>query len=536
MRTINFCILFGAVVIQLQGQPVYQNLYTAVISAKGRMIELSNGEVITSMAHLAGLNTTGTSIMNSSGEVLRSYPYHLDTLLALQSLSKVSDNLFCLVGGYYKDPCPSNPSNTQTDPAIWWMDTLGMVSDLKRYKLNGGNCPMIIGDLSEGNDGSVFAWGRDYGYYAMRFNSTRALDWARRFVGVGGVQFVKEFPNSDLLVGMNVAGAGAVVARLDAAGNFMWSKSYIRPNGMVHDALIESDDAVVVVGATDSIASTNVLIPLPASYQPKLFMMRLDGDGEVQWCRGYESDPRWYPRLGSRIEQAQDGNYVVLATVGAQNHNYYQRPFLMKTSPNGDTLWTRSFGVAGFVYMAVELLIHSDGSIIFNGYVTGDLADGRPGASYIFKADSLGHVPCSERYQPIQVSALFPTDSSVTLVSEDGATEYPVYMEQVSFTPILAEDACVLINGIDEISGVRQRHPNVRPNPTTGRFTVQFDDPLMADSYYSVYNALGKLLFQQRWPPGRQTEEMDLSRFGTGTYVIRFTSPEGSCYERVVVE
>lgn len=27
-----------------------------------------------------------------------------------------------------------------------------------------------------------------------------------------------------------------------------------------------------------------------------------------------------------------------------------------------------------------------------------------------------------------------------------------------------------------------------------------------------------------------------LSRFGTGTYVIRFTSPEGTCFERVVVE
>ncbi len=56
------------------------------------------------------------------------------------------------------------------------------------------------------------------------------------------------------------------------------------------------------------------------------------------------------------------------------------------------------------------------------------------------------------------------------------------------------------------------------------------------DSYYSVFDAMGKLLYQQRWPQGKQTEEVDLSRFGTGTYVIRFTSPEGSCYERVVVE
>lgn len=522
--------------MQLIGQPVYQNLYTAVISARGRMVELNNGEVITSMAYLEGLNTTGTSIINSSGKVLRSYPYHLDTLLALQSIAKVSANRFCLVGGYYKNACEDIPGANHVNPAIWWMDTLGQISDLKYYQLNGGNCPMIIGDLSVGDDGSIFAWGLNSGFYAMRFQANGELSWVRRFVGVGGVQFVKEFPNSDLLVGMNVAGAGAVVARMDAAGNFIWCKSYIRPNGMVHDAFIESDDDVVVVGATDSIASTNVLIPLPSSYQPKLFMMRLDGDGEVQWCRGYESNPRWYPRLGSQIRRSQDGNFVMLATIGAQNHNYYQRPFLMKTSPNGDTLWTQSYGVAGFIYMAIELLIHSDCSIMFNGLVAGDLADGRGGASYIFKADSLGHLPCSERYQPIQVSELFPTDSAITLVSEDGATEYPAYMEQVAFTPIIADDACVLINGISESESVQHLRPSIRPNPSTGRFTVQFDDPLMSDSYYFVYNAMGKLLYQQRWPQGKQSEEVDLSRFGAGTYVIRFTSPEGSCYERVVVE
>ena len=30
--------------------------------------------------------------------------------------------------------------------------------------------------------------------------------------------------------------------------------------------------------------------------------------------------------------------------------------------------------------------------------------------------------------------------------------------------------------------------------------------------------------------------EVDLSQFGSGTYVIKFTDKEGMCYERVVVE
>jgi hypothetical protein len=84
-----------------------------------------------------------------------------------------------------------------------------------------------------------------------------------------------------------------------------------------------------------------------------------------------------------------------------------------------------------------------------------------------------------------------------------------------------------------------EKHPSgfrIRPNPNTGHFTLSFADPLMAESYYSVYDTMGKLLFQRPLPQGKATEEVDLSRFGAGTYVVRVTSKEGSCYERVVVE
>lgn len=50
------------------------------------------------------------------------------------------------------------------------------------------------------------------------------------------------------------------------------------------------------------------------------------------------------------------------------------------------------------------------------------------------------------------------------------------------------------------------------------------------------YDALGKLLHQRPLPPGTTIQEVDLSRFGKGTYVIKCTDPEGVSYERVVVE
>ena len=78
--------------------------------------------------------------------------------------------------------------------------------------------------------------------------------------------------------------------------------------------------------------------------------------------------------------------------------------------------------------------------------------------------------------------------------------------------------------------------PTIRPNPNTGRFTMEFPDPLMAESYYSVYDVMGRLLYQRPLPMGKKTEEIDLTRFGAGTYVLKLTDPEGACFERVVVE
>jgi len=47
---------------------------------------------------------------------------------------------------------------------------------------------------------------------------------------------------------------------------------------------------------------------------------------------------------------------------------------------------------------------------------------------------------------------------------------------------------------------------------------------------------MGKLLFQRPLQPGKETEEIDLSRYGKGTYVIKCTDPEGVYHEQVVVE
>ncbi|MBK9764705.1 MAG: hypothetical protein IPO87_15485 [Flavobacteriales bacterium] len=195
------------------------------------------------------------------------------------------------------------------------------------------------------------------------------------------------------MAGINMDTAGAVVARMDAAGNFLWLRSYIRPNGVIKDVVIGSDSSFVVIGYTD-----NTFPSTPV--EQKLFMMKLDGSGDVQWCKGYEAANKWRPGH-ARIKTTQDGNYVILANLRGPDdaRPFEDRPFLMKTDVNGDTLWTRSSGVGNYRYQTANLLAYSDGGFLYTGICSGDFGM-NSSAMYLFKTDSLGHLPCSEAWYP----------------------------------------------------------------------------------------------------------------------------------------
>ncbi len=464
----------------------------------------------------------GITLMDPSGNVIHSNSFWSDSVLGIGAIRMYSENEFYFTTGYMQASCPFPGSGGgRLNPGIGKMDSLGNVLSLHHYALNS-DCYNYAGNLELVSNKNVLMWGAEDLFFALKVDSTMAPVWARRFGEEGSFRFIKELPSGDLLAGFDLPTAGASVARLDANGNFIWCKSYMRPLGRMHDAIVESDSSFIITGFT---SNTNA----------KLFMMELDGDGEVQWCHGYGSGAYdWYTPQWSQLERTLDGNYAVLATLG--QGGFFFRPFLMKTDLNGDTLWARSVGADGYIYHTRDLLVASDGGYVFSGVVWGDLPDLNSGLLFIFKTDSQGHFSCLSRTHTVQLYDLFPTDSSFTLTSIDGATMHQAFVSDTTYAPLTVYDACEVANAFRPYPDYKRERMRVRPNPNTGRFTVQFTDPLMAESYYSVYDGMGKLLYQRPLRTGATLEEVDLSRFGAGTYVIRFTDKEGSCYERVVVE
>jgi hypothetical protein len=374
----------------------------------------------------------------------------------------------------------------------------------------------------------MLLWGRDKMFFAIRTDEAGIVRWARRFVNSGGIRFIKELPGGDLIAGMNMDTAGAVITRMTADGEILWSKSYFRPRGMMTDCLIGSDDEFTVIGFNDSSATTVGFIePADPNYQPKLVMMHLNGMGEIQWSKAYDSAPNyWYTRDGARIKLAPDGNAIIYGNAGIPGYNSGYHAFLMKTDLNGDTLWSRSYGTNDELYTTKDVLPCADGTILCSG---GELWQG----TFLFRTDTLGYLPCRNLTHQLVVTEIFPTDSAVTLSYIEGAEAFPAFLTPVSYPLSEVTDACM--TGIAGHSRARGRI-RVRPNPTPGRITLSFPDPLQRDTYYSVIDATGRLLYQRPLPAGGTEEDIDLSRFGRGTYILRITDPDGQRNERVVVE
>jgi len=491
-----FCALCAA------GQSTFEKYYEA-FGAKLNLNELSNAHILTGIAWEGG-----TSLLDSQGNMLHSRSYQVGPMALLQSVKRVSDNAYYF--GTFYAPGPPNAY-----PLLGRMDSLGNISNLRSYHLDALAGPEHgIGDLEVISHKSVVGWDRDNRLFLMKADSELTHVWSRAFAQEGVFHFVKELPSGDLLAGFDLAGGGAGLMRMDADGNTLWCKSYFHPDGLMHDAVIENDSAFVTIGFEGPVG------------QRKVFMMKVNGSGDVLWSRGYNTTSSWSPSTfwPMRMVKAQDGNYVFLTTRGSMLGT--GRPWLLKTDTNGDTLWVRRYGVNGTGYESADLLATADGGFMFSG-------GSYPWGAYIFKTDSLGHIPCSEDPPPpLYITALFPVDSNITLTSVNGAVTFPAYAQDTTYAPITVTDGCTVTHVPVEHQVTK---PSIRPNPTPGIFTMQFADPLVAESYYSVYDTMGRLLHQRPWPKGMASEEIDLGRFGSGTYVLKLTTPEGVCTERVVV-
>jgi hypothetical protein len=78
--------------------------------------------------------------------------------------------------------------------------------------------------------------------------------------------------------------------------------------------------------------------------QENMYLVKTDPDGDTLWTRTYGgTDYTW--SVGEAVQQTADGGYIILgAAANDTTAAYIQGVFLVKTDIDGDTQWTRLYG------------------------------------------------------------------------------------------------------------------------------------------------------------------------------------------------
>ncbi len=124
--------------------------------------------------------------------------------------------------------------------------------------------------------------------------------------------------------------------KTDGSGNLIWYDSIVKPNyDEGHHVIQTSDNGYMVAGQTNSLPGVTEPFPYDA------YIVKTNSTGDSTYTRHYgrilENDYAW------DVIETSDSKYV-FAGYGEDYGINGDQVYLIKTKPNGDTIWTKNIG------------------------------------------------------------------------------------------------------------------------------------------------------------------------------------------------
>jgi len=227
--------------------------------------------------------------------------------------------------------------------------------------------------------------------------------------------------------------------KTDANGNELWSQTYgSELNDCGYSVIQTQDGGYFISGITNE-----VMYGLSGN----LYLLKTDQDGELVWEREYDFGQI---DCGYEVLVADDGNYMVCGVANGGFTEYYGDVLLMKITPQGDTLWTRTYDYdhrdcgygmvktpdGGFVIAGATkedlyavcgegllLKVDSEGNLLWSEHL------GRGRAFSIAECSQGGYMTCGEVYPMMNRNEevlITRTDSNGQIIWQDlWGTAYP---------------------------------------------------------------------------------------------------------------
>ncbi|MBE9483836.1 MAG: YIP1 family protein [Bacteroidetes bacterium] len=278
-----------------------------------------------------------------------------------------------------------------------WLIKIDVNGSEQWNKTFGGNNPDWIGMAQQTSDGGFVLTGYTESYgksgdaWLIKTDVNGNQQWSKTFGGKDSDWVVSVKKTSDdgyILAGTTESfGAGkydAWLIKTDANGNSQWERTF----GGAEDDMISSfqktsDGGFILTG--DTVSYGGSYDPYNDCYWPKVWLIRTDSNGNLQWNRTFG---RYTTNGGRSVQQTSDGGFI-LAGVGS----YYDAG-LIKTDANGNEQWNKTFG-GDYWETAYSVQQTQDGGYIFVG---SSLYFGSEGGAWLTKTDANGNLLWSKMF------------------------------------------------------------------------------------------------------------------------------------------
>ena len=205
-----------------------------------------------------------------------------------------------------------------------------------------------------------------------------------------------------------------------------------------HHTIVARDSAIIVLGTTRSIINIS---------QNAFAIMKLSKNGNFLWARHYYGNGTLVPQ---RIIQTNDGNFVVTGTYTASSLNV--RPFLMKIDGDGNIIWQKGFYDASitnfYLYSSAALTETSTGDLLLGFSLARTNND--PSKTYLARFNSSGTIIWSKVVNSGGNVVDFTLgNSSFFAIFQSAALGYVTKIDVGNASLLLAKKYSLTVSGTD---------------------------------------------------------------------------------------
>jgi hypothetical protein len=362
-------------------------------------------------------------------------------------------------------------SNSGNDALLLKISKHGNILFAKGFYELGSNQAEFINDVIATSDGGIAATG-GFGTstMALKTDSAGLREWTMTYGNFNGVA-IYETSDSGFIIAAD-SSTSAIVIKTSSTGSMEWKKSYQLPQ----NSSITPVDIIENAAGYQLLGTANV--PVDGD---QALVMQLDSLGDTLWTKTYGN--LWSNQVTSLSGDAHGATFVG-TTNGIQNLT--SAAWIVRINPQGDTLWTRTYGPFGDARSVIRA---ADQGFLAVGQEFGFA--GQFNHAYLLKTDSMGFtVGCPQSIMPsVSIATVSPTVNTAA-----GAQAFTPDIADSSFTilnpPISYDDMIAEIDG----SVTSMSLPVDMANVNLYEFTM--DSTMLSISATSPVDANGDFSFK----------------------------------------